>query len=424
MATVTFALKDPKSETETYIRMAFRWGDKQILLSTGFQISPKLWNQKDQVVRARDSKIDHRNINTRLLSIKNQILSTYTAHLTKYATLYEDILKDEFKEIIKPTGKKFSDRMTLVKCAEALIETMDKKSWTTKHYVTTKNVLVRFEEYQGKPLFFEDINMDFYRKFLQWCETVPYNKAGDLYALNSIGSHIKEIKCFMDYANEKGWTDSLGHKHKKFKVVEETSDSIYLNEDKIYQLYYTDLSYNPRYDNIRDLYCIDLWTGVRYGDLEQINPNMFLESGKQIRIRTYKNNKTVVIPLHEMVREIVTKYNGSLPKVPSDVEMNRCLKFIGEKAKLNNRFTKTITRGGKKVTTSYCEWELLTVHTARRSFATNAILAGMDKNTVMRITGHTTERSFDKYIKLDAFQNAEMVADHEFWKMRRKLKIV
>jgi integrase len=40
-------------------------------------------------------------------------------------------------------------------------------------------------------------------------------------------------------------------------------------------------------------------------------------------------------------------------------------------------------------------------HTARRSFATNAILAGIDMSLIMKITGHTTESQFRKYVRLD-----------------------
>jgi integrase len=42
---------------------------------------------------------------------------------------------------------------------------------------------------------------------------------------------------------------------------------------------------------------------------------------------------------------------------------------------------------------------LLSTHTARRSFATNLFLSGFPAISIMKITGHTTEKSFMKYIK-------------------------
>jgi len=90
-------------------------------------------------------------------------------------------------------------------------------------------------------------------------------KKGELlyYALNTIGSHIKEIKVFMNYANGKGWTTNTAYLHKNFKVLEETSESISLDIQKIYKIYDLDLTGDIRLDQVRDLFCIDCWTGLR-----------------------------------------------------------------------------------------------------------------------------------------------------------------
>jgi integrase len=311
-----------------------------------------------------------------------------------------------------------------------MIDTLDPKSWTTKHYVTAKNVIERYELTLTQPLTFEDINMDFYNGFVQWCKTVPYKeqekekvKVKTFYALNSIGSHIKEVKVLMDYANDKGWTTNMGHRHKNFKVMEEEADSIALSVDEIYMIYNTDLSDDLRSDRIRDLYCIDLWTGLRYQDIQQVGPSKFLDKGTKIKLRTHKTNKTVIIPLHGMIKLIVEKYDGKLPKVPTDQEMNRQLKEIGRKAGLLERISKTTTRAGEKMSETFFQWELLTVHTARRSFATNAIRAGIPKRDVMDLTSHQTEKSFDKYVKIGAQETADRLQDHDFFKMRPILKV-
>ena len=427
MATVNFILKHPNGKVATPVVMVFAFGRKHIKIQMGTKVLPKAWNQAKARLRTTRNNDDPEitNFNNRLESTKKSILACYNAHLSKNEALYVDRLKNEFRAILRPKGEVSQDDLTFIQGIELMIKTLDPKKWTTKHYVTTKNALIRYEKTLQKPLSFEDINMDFYVDFIHWCETVPYDKkTGALYSLNSIGSHIKEIKVFMNYANDKHWTKNKEHRHKKFKVLEETADSIYLDVDKIYKIYDVDLSKRKRLDRIRDLYCIALCTGVRYGDLHQIGPDKFLPGGKKIKIRTFKGNKTVVIPLHTMVKDIVAKYDGKLPKVPTDQEFNRCLKVIGRLAGLQERISKTTTRGGWKVSETYFEWELITVHCARRSFASNAILAGMDKRIIMLLTSHSTEKSFNKYVKLTPEQNADLVVDHPFFQGRTSMKVV
>ena len=54
-------------------------------------------------------------------------------------------------------------------------------------------------------------------------------------------------------------------------------------------------------------------------------------------------------------------------------------------------------------------------YTARRSFATNAYLAGLPPISIMKITGHKTESSFMKYIKISEKENAIQLKGHEFF---------
>lgn len=53
------------------------------------------------------------------------------------------------------------------------------------------------------------------------------------------------------------------------------------------------------------------------------------------------------------------------------------------------------------------------MHTARRSFATNMYKSGIPSITLMKITGHLTESSFLKYIKVTPAEHATKM--HEMW---------
>ena len=65
---------------------------------------------------------------------------------------------------------------------------------------------------------------------------------------------------------------------------------------------------------------------------------------------------------------------------------------------------KSITKGGTRIDLSKEKWELVSTHTARRSFATNYYLKGFPTLTIIAIIGHKTEKSFRKYIKVTQFE--------------------
>ena len=53
------------------------------------------------------------------------------------------------------------------------------------------------------------------------------------------------------------------------------------------------------------------------------------------------------------------------------------------------------------------EWQRVTAHTARRSFATNLYKRDFPTLMIMRRTGHQTEKAFLTYIKVTEDENAE-----------------
>ncbi len=95
--------------------------------------------------------------------------------------------------------------------------------------------------------------------------------------------------------------------------------------------------------------------------------------------------------------------------------MNAYLKEIGEKVKLKDQIEVISTKGRSRKREVFEKNELITVHTARRSFATNAYLQNVPTISIMKITGHKTEKSFLKYIKISQEDNANKLIAHPFF---------
>ena len=67
----------------------------------------------------------------------------------------------------------------------------------------------------------------------------------------------------------------------------------------------------------------------------------------------------------------------------------------------------------RKVDGTYPKYLFVSSHTCRRSFATNLYKMKFPHVSIMQITGHKTESSFLKYIKVTPSEHAEML--ESFW---------
>ena len=222
----------------------------------------------------------------------------------------------------------------------------------------------------------------------------------------------------MKNAFKRGQTNSTAFMDEDFRVIAEDTDQIYLNTSELEKIYDLGLSDNPRLDRVRDLFIIGCWSGLRFSDLSHLTQdNIVLIDDKEfLKVKTQKTGEIVIIPLHWTVREILNKYNGNIPRVISNQKMNDYLKELADKAKINSSVRIAKTRAGKVIETTRIKSDLVTVHTARRSFATNMYNADIHPITIMKITGHRTERAFLKYIRIDAEENARKIAKHQIWK--------
>lgn len=213
------------------------------------------------------------------------------------------------------------------------------------------------------------------------------------------------------------------------------NDAIYLTPAEIEKIYKVPLEGSLAV--IRDRFVIGCVTGMRYSDYSRFGPG-HMNSGI-ISILTQKRAKKVIIPAHKFVIEILKRNKNDLPKAPTLRYFNMKLPTIGLKAGIKDlvQLETVVLDGGeeilaadliegleregtrKVVTKTVPKFELITTHTARRSFATNAYLAGIPAAKIMLITGHTTENSFFRYIRIGAKQNAEELKGHDFFRNKK-----
>jgi integrase len=222
----------------------------------------------------------------------------------------------------------------------------------------------------------------------------------------------------MNEATEHGFNNNLSFKGKRFVTVREKADTIYLTRSELESMISLDLSDKPKLERVRDSFIIGCYTGLRFSDFSTFDPSKIQDNF--IEITQTKTGDPVVIPIHHHVDNIIKKYNGKLPRSISNQKMNDYIKDIASHVpELKTEVEIKFTKAGERNSETFQKWQLVTTHTARRSFATNEFLEGTPTLTIMAITGHKTEKAFLKYVRVTPSEHAKLL--RKTWEKRSKV---
>lgn len=280
---------------------------------------------------------------------------------------------------------------------------------TITNYQQGFNRLQEFQKALGEPITWESIDRAFmgrYVKFLQ-----GDSRGEDAYNTNTCAKRCKEIKHIVRAARLDGVTTISVP---EFRFGEVAVDSIYLSADEIKRFAGADLSGLPQgYETARDLFLVGCYTGQRVSDYAVIKADQIFtgEDGRTyLSITQKKTGRRVVVHAGPELNAILAKYNNRLPALGDQV-INRYIKEIARRAGIDEMVERVSTKGGKAYKIKSPKYELVTSHTARRSFATLAYLGGWDSVDIMSYTGHSSEKMLLKYIKSTPEDNARRIAE-------------
>jgi integrase len=427
MSSVKFNLNNV-TETNALIRAVYFYGSpsKRLVYSTKVNIRPEIWDKdKNRVktVKGNDSeKINAilNRINEAMQTVhSNYILGKNEDELTLNIFRDElDVLLDR-KEKVKPNVEEIKVKLTLFEFIDIFIKNRIELGYSdgiVNKYRQTRMHLNEYRISKKRVLDFEHITLEFFEDFMKYMNS-KISRINKNFKQNNIQKLIAVLKTILTDATDKGYNDKMDFKKRKFGTHTEKVQSIYLNQNELKELYEFDLSDKPRLERVRDLFIVESYTGLRFGDGQRLEAENIIESnGKEfVSIKTQKTGQGVVIPMHPFVKNILDKYNCALPEI-SNVKMNEYVKEVGELVGFDEKVSISATRGGKRIDTTYSKFKLITTHTARRSFATNAFIMGVPTLSIMMITGHTTETSFMKYIKISNQENAVLMSEHAFFR--------
>lgn len=411
----------PKDETPKNIYFRFRIGRQlDFNASIGYAIPQKQWDFTTGLPKRMPTAIkDYHLITSRIEGLKNHFTKFIHSNEVKQVQPSYIEVKQHFDNYLTKPQKKaqkptlFSFINDFINNAKVNPNPITKKlvaKCTISSYNRVREILQAFND-EVYRIDFDKIDYEFYTDFNKWCEKQSYSR-------NYIGKLTKTLKTFLNEATEQGINTNTAFQSKKFSVVKEETDSIYLSMDELQQMWQLDLSNQKELETTRNLFLIGAYTGLRISDYNQLGKSNFktVKGIEILHVKTQKTGKSVAIPLHPIVRTIIETTPDILNKSISNPELNRLIKTVGQLADINTSEKTSITKGGLLVSTNVPKYELITSHTARRSFCTNAFLSGMPSIDIMAISGHKTEKVFLNYIKATAEQKALKIANHDFFK--------
>jgi integrase len=215
------------------------------------------------------------------------------------------------------------------------------------------------------------------------------------------------VKSFLKWAYDREYTNNNKfEEYGNIKTVE--TDSIALTKEDLDKLLSCG-ALNEKLEKVRNVFMFQLYTGQRYSDIQEfritdVKNNIWT-------LRQQKTKKQLDVPLVEAAMALLRKYNGDLPVI-SNQKANKYLKELGKEAGLNDIITITKYSGAERFDKQFAKYELLTTHTARRTFVSLASNYGINQQVVKAITGHGTDKMVGKYYKVnasDSLRNLETV---------------
>lgn len=426
---VSFALKSPRA-TKSPIYIIVTIKGARFRRSADISIETERWNEKTQSVRDLRNYPAPRALNTRLKAMRSAA---------------ESLCEEVAAAPVLPTSEEFWRRFALkldgvdqrqdITFTNYLEQYTARRKTTHAHntakqYLTAYNLLRAYEEHYRTQVRFADVSLRFYEQFRKWMLDKGYN-------LNTLGTVIKSFKvAYRDARDVDGLHDLHETEKRGFSSANYAAKTVYLSLDELQRI--ADLDITPeallatwpelRTDNIsmmanlrrkaeslniiRNKFLLGAYTALRVSDFNHLR-DVHID-GDYFRVTTQKTGAVVVIPIHPVIRRMLDAgFDISTPI--TDQKINKHIKEIARMAGITQVVEGTKLVEHRAVVGFYPKCDIITTHTARRSAATNMFKAGIPAISIMKITGHTTEKAFMKYIKITAEENAELMAKNKFF---------
>jgi integrase len=416
VAKISYLLTAPGADKPTPIFAFLSFAGRRVKVYANRSIPPRQWDAKERRALTRGYP---RNgaLNDWLDLLAERLLACHDAHAAAgtqptAAELRALAESEEPTEEPTPTAavdlsssfwQRYAEWVSYTRAAGAVR--------TAQAHATAGRHLQEFGEVQGYAIDFDTLTPTVGDRWAAYL----LNVAG--LTDNTINKHLGRLKSFMKWAVKRGYTENTALDRVSWARRE--PDVLALSAAELAALEALALPIGARLEKARAWFLLACYTGLRYSDLVSIQPQHLRPATAtlpaHLRLTAKKTRAVVNVPLSAAALGIVTRLlAGELATTKSqpitNPVLNRFLKELGQLAGIDAPVEVIRYRGGVADVATAPKYERLTVHTARRTFVTLNLGKGMSAEFVMKLTGHTSYKSFQRYVNLTPQRVAEEFA--------------
>ena len=322
---------------------------------------------------------ESRNLNARLDDIKASLHRIYH-DLQRFDIVTPEKIKGEFlgldesgETILKLFDKHNEDVASMVG--------ISKSAATLQKYNVTRKHVANFikKKYRVSDMAVKSINDMFLRDF------EVYLLTQERVSHNTMAKFMQFFKRIIILARNNGLI--VHDPFANYKIQLKKVDRGYLTEQEMNKIIQKKFP-TKRLEQVRDIFIFSCFTGLAYIDVKELTKNhirISFDGNIWIMTKRHKTKVNVNVPLMDIPKKILQKYEGELPDdkilpVLSNQKMNAYLKEIADVCGITKN---------------------LTFHLARHTFATTVTLAkGIPIETVSKMLGHTNIQTTQIYARI------------------------
>ena len=400
-----FLISPEKEVSAIYIDINYQ--KKRYRLSTEIVIESNSWNNAEQVVNK--SAKDYKRINSLLKSFRKEIEELLTELKIQTVFLTNEEFVQKINSIIKPkeTENTISDKKSVLDYFTEYISNRKQLANTSKKTIvifeSVYKLLREFEKFRAKEIEYDEINLSFYEELQSFFINQKKHQNAN------INFSIKIFGMFLKYSLENRYCNNDKILKKKNLKANKNEDLIALTEQEVNKIKaYQAVS---KLAIIKDLFLLQIQTMLRVSDLRNIKLENVNFDKKELNIWQIKTSSYLRIPLTNASIEIIKKYNG-IPKISIEyynILLKKLCKLVGITESVE--IVKFI--GNQRITEIKPKYQLISSHTARRTGITILLMKGLAPELIMKVSGHLTTKSFQKYVKIN--QNTAVESVKNIW---------
>lgn len=344
-------------------------------IATGVKVLPSEWRYGRVV-----NRYDCAELNERVGIVARKVEQELNACIQEGRTVNVDDIRRRVFAV-----REVSER-PLIDWIREQVPKLNTSSGTMRHYNT---LIARLEEY-GRLNRWEDLTVENLCDWDAWLHRLPARQsAADRLQKKPVGrvcdgtvwNHHKWLKAMLSRAERFGLIARNPYVSLRGQFKRGDKESVeYLTRNEMLRIEGVDVKGDARLEVARDLFVIQMYTGLSFSDLMKFDIKDYNEvSGRYVRVGTrVKTGVPFVSMLLPPVVAILKKYNWQIPVV-NNADYNRDLKIIGQAAKIDTR---------------------LHSHLARHTFATWMLSEGVPIESLSKMLGHTNITQTQRYAKV------------------------